>query len=183
MATLKDQIISSAELTFDTHGFTASGIDGLANAAGVSTRTLYRHVGSKTLLMVAVLEGRAARFFNALPIESVDAVFEGLTTWIVNEGSRGCLFLRAQGESGGTDSNVAAAVASYRTRLRALIRHVVAEELGRDDKKVADQLLVLIEGATSASAYVGSGAVEEARYVASVVMAQALSASGVEREA
>lgn len=170
MTSTRAAIVSSAEHTFDHHGFAATGMDRLTADAGVSTRTLYKHVGSKSRLMVAVLEERAERFLAALPVESVDALFTGLGRWIAEEGSRGCLFLRAQGETGGDDEGVSAAVASYRDRLRALIRRVVASDLGHDDEPLATQALLLFEGATSAAAYLGPQAVERAREAAAVLM-------------
>lgn len=170
MTSTRAAIVSSAERTFDHHGFAATGMDRLTEAAGVSTRTLYKHVGSKSRLMVAVLEERADRFFAALLVESVDALFTGLGQWVAEEGSRGCLFLRAQGETAGEDEGVSAAVASYRDRLRALIRRVVARDLGHDDERTATQVLLLFEGATSAAAYLGPDSIERAREAMAVLM-------------
>lgn len=183
MTSTRAAIVSSAERTFDHHGFAATGMDRLTEAAGVSTRTLYKHVGGKSRLMVAVLEERAERIFAALPVGSVDALFAGLGQWVAEEGSRGCLFLRAQGETGGADESVSAAVASYRGRLRALIRRVVAGDLGHDDEPLATQLLLLFEGATSAAAYLGPQAVERAREAAAVLISAATHDHDSEREA
>ena len=38
----KTKLISAAELLFDRHGFTATGMDKLTQAAGMSSRTLLR---------------------------------------------------------------------------------------------------------------------------------------------
>ena len=51
----KTQIVVSAEREFDCNGFAATGMDRLTQAAEVSSRTLYKHVGSKTALIVAVV--------------------------------------------------------------------------------------------------------------------------------
>lgn len=180
---LLSTIVSSAERTFDHHGFAATGMDRLRDAAGVSTRTLYKHAGNKSHLMVAVLADRAERFFAALPTGGVDALFAGLAQWIADDGSRGCLFLRAQGETGGEDPEVAAAVASYRGRLREVIRSVVADDLGRDDERIATQVLILVEGATSAASYIGVEAVHGARDAASVLMSAAADPADPARKA
>ncbi|MFB7496428.1 TetR/AcrR family transcriptional regulator [Streptomyces sp. NPDC056161] len=162
MSTTRDGIIASAEQVFDCHGFAATGMDRLTEAAGVSTRTLYKHVGSKTGLMASVLDARMERFFGRLDVESVAALFEALGQWTTAEGARGCLFLRAQGETGGTTPQVAALVAEYRRRLQELIHRLVAHELERDDHLLADQILILFEGAVSAASYLGARAIDAA---------------------
>lgn len=182
MESKRDIVVSSAERTFDRHGFAATGMDRLTEAAGVSTRTLYKHVGSKSRLMVAVLEERSKRFFGGIPADSVDALFVGLAQWVAKEGSRGCLFLRAQGETGGEDLDVSAAVAAYRIQLHELIRRVVDHELGRDDEQIAIQVLLLFEGATSAVAYIGPEAVEQARQAAFTLMASSPLSTASERK-
>lgn len=56
------KLISAAENLFDCHGFSATGMDRLAQAAGMSSRTLYKHAGSKNELIAAVLMTRGQRF-------------------------------------------------------------------------------------------------------------------------
>ena len=171
---MKAQIVSSAEQAFDRHGFTATGMDRLTEAAEVSSRTLYKHVGSKTSLIAAVLEERSRRFFGQLNVHSVDALFAALENWTRTEGARGCLFLRAQGETGGETPEVADAVAAYRRKLRDLIVRVVANDVGQSRCDVlAEQVLVLFEGGTSAASYRGAGAVCAARAAAAVLVEQA----------
>lgn len=164
MATTQARIISSAERVFDTRGFAASGMDELTAAAGVSTRTLYKHLGSKTGLMLAVLEARTSRFFDRCEVDTVDGLFACLEEWVESEGSRGCLFLRAQGEAGTSTPETAEAVARYRARLRALISRIV------DDDALATQILVLFEGATSTASYLGPDAVTSARTAATALL-------------
>ncbi|MGO1762399.1 MAG: helix-turn-helix domain-containing protein [Halomonas sp.] len=43
--------MSTAEHLFDWHGFTATGMNRLTHSAGISSRTLYKHAGSKTSLV------------------------------------------------------------------------------------------------------------------------------------
>ena len=180
MAVAREQIITSAEYVFDHRGFAASGMDDLTAAAGVSTRTLYKHLGNKTGLMVAVLEARSSRFFDHCEASSVDDLFARLEDWVATEGSRGCLFLRAQGEAGESTPEVAEAVADYRTKLRSMVSQIVADDLGSgstldtdDTDTVATQILVLFEGATSTAPYLGTVAVTSAREAAASLMTDA----------
>lgn len=180
MPASRERIISSAERVFDHRGFAASGMDALTAAAGVSTRTLYKHVGNKTGLVVAVLESRNSRFFAHCHAASVDELFARLEEWVTAEGSRGCLFLRAHGEAGETTPEIAEAVADYRTQLRSMIARIVGDDLGgdiivREDDATVTQILVLFEGATSTASYLGTAAVTSAREAAACLMSQARS--------
>lgn len=159
-------IIAKCETVFDDNGFAASGMDALTATAGVSTRTLYKYVGSKTELTVAVLTARMDRFFDHGEVSTIDDLFAHLHSWIGVEGARGCLFLRAQAEADDSQTEVRAAVADYRRRLRLLIADSVYMELGRGDPDLSEQVLILYEGATSAASYRGQQAVTAARRAA-----------------
>lgn len=173
----KSQIIAGAERVFDLHGFAASGMDTLTAAAGVSSRTLYKHMGSKTGLTVAVLEARMSRFFDRCEAGSIDELFVRLEDWVRAEGSRGCLFLRAQGEAGENPA-IAEVVARYRQRLRDMLARIVAVELGRNaataptatESTLSTAVLVLFEGATSAASYLGVEAISTSRSTASTLL-------------
>lgn len=89
----KTKLISAAEQLFDRHGFTATGMDKLTKAASMSSRTLYKHAGSKTSLITNVLNERHRRFHQLMDVDSVDALFDALEEWIRIESARGCLFL------------------------------------------------------------------------------------------
>ena len=172
---MRTRITAASERVFDETGFAASGMDLLTSAAGVSTRTLYKHFGSKQGLVAAVLARRHARFESDLVAESVDGLFAALAVWVDTEGPRGCLFLRARGEGGIADTAVLAAVDGHKQALRALVDRLVAAEAG-ENALLAEQIAVLYEGATAAAVYRGRRAVEAAREAAATLMAQARSA-------
>ncbi|GAB3565118.1 TetR/AcrR family transcriptional regulator [Spelaeicoccus albus] len=145
-------------------------MDRLTESAGVSTRTLYKHLGSKTELIVAVLDGRRARFFEQFDVDTVAALFDNLESWIDADGARGCLFLRAQGENGTSIAEVSSAVTAYREQLRRLVRRIVKVQTGHEDDTLTEQLLVLFEGATSAASYRGSTAIRAAKTAAETLV-------------
>lgn len=164
-------LISTAERLFDRHGFTATGMDRVAQAACMSSRTLYKHAGSKTALIAAVLSERDDRFMRLLDVSTVDALFESLERWIQQEGARGCLFLRAQGESGGEVAEISKAMLKHKARLSEKIHCILCLERGEDDcLELAEQLLILIEGATAAAVYRGPQAVKTARSMAALLL-------------
>lgn len=169
---IKANIISAAEKVFDRNGFTASGMDELTQAANVSSRTLYKHLGSKTGLVCAVLGERDRRFREWVDVRTVDALFDALESWVATYGARGCLFLRALGETGDRDPEVATAVRAQKEFLRERIRSIVRNQLSADHGELADQIVVLFEGATASVTYRGPAAITAARNAARTLVAQ-----------
>lgn len=167
---IKERIVDAAEKLFDTNGFTATGMDQLTNAADVSSRTLYKHVGSKAGLLSAVLGERDRRFQNHIDVQSIDALFDALADWMRVEGARGCLFLRALGETGAREPQIEEAVRAQKHVLEQRIRDIVSAELGVADDELASQVLVLFEGATATAAYRGPEAAVIARDAARSLM-------------
>lgn len=171
VTTARDRIITSTESVFDRHGFAGSGVDRLTEAAGVSSRTLYKHLGSKSGLIAAVLNARRERFAQFFDVATIDELFHALAKWVRSEGSRGCLFLRAAGEDGEPSPEVSAAVAQYRELLHRVMNRVIQHETGAADEQLAEQVLVLFEGATSAASYDGQRAVDAARTAGACLVA------------
>ncbi len=170
------ELIAAADRLFDRHGFMATSMDQLTEAAGMSSRTLYKHIGSKTDLIVAVLAERHQRFMRQMEVEveSVDALFAALENWVATEGANGCLFLRAVGETGGDVPEVVDVMADHKAMLGLRIEQIVKTEVpGHHATDLAEQILVLFEGAMTASIYRGLYAVQSARQAASALMAQA----------
>ncbi|WP_108502482.1 TetR/AcrR family transcriptional regulator [Paracoccus indicus] len=167
------KLTATAEQLFDRHGYMATGIDRLTEAAGMSSRTLYKHAGSKAALMARVLTERDRRFMARLDVQTVDALFAALEDWVRVEGCRGCLFLRSRAETGGDTPEIADAVAAHKDAFHRRIAEVVAKDLGQDDPALAEQMLILFEGATHAAVYRGQQAVAAARAVAAILLESA----------
>ncbi|MCP9223782.1 TetR/AcrR family transcriptional regulator [Erythrobacter sp. LQ02-29] len=163
-------LIAAAERLFDTNGYTATGMDRLTQAAGMSSRTLYKHFGSKAAIMGLVLADRDRRFMESINLQSVDALFAAIEDWVRKEGARGCLFLRSLAETGGETSEIAAAVITHKAAFRKRISEIIAADLGHDDPVLAEQMLVLAEGAIHAAVYRGVAAVAAARSAAALLM-------------
>ncbi|MCJ2184918.1 TetR/AcrR family transcriptional regulator [Novosphingobium sp. 1949] len=164
------RLVAAAEQLFDRHGYTATGMDRLTEAAGMSSRTLYKHAGSKAQLMALVLAERDRRFMARLAVDDVDALFAALEDWVAEEGARGCLFLRARAETGGETPEIAHAVAAHKAAFQAHIAAIIEHDLGGRPPALAEQILVLFEGATHAAVYRGVDAVRAARACAELLM-------------
>ncbi len=170
---LTTKLTVAAERLFDRHGYMATGMDRLTEVAEMSSRTLYKHAGSKAQLMARVLSERDRRFMARLEVQTVDALFAALEDWVRVEGTRGCLFLRSRAETGGDTPEIAEAVAAHKAAFHQRIVEVVAAELGRQDPVLAEQVLVLLEGATHAAIYRGADAVSAARAAAAILIERA----------
>ncbi|WP_118135916.1 TetR/AcrR family transcriptional regulator [Oceanicella sp. SM1341] len=170
----KSKLLSAAEQMFDRHGYTATGMDRLTAAAGMSSRTLYKHAGSKALLLTEVLAAREKRFMAGMEVTSVDALFVAVETWLREEGRRGCLFLRSLAETGGDAPEIAGVVLAHKAAFRARLGEIVAAELGPGaHEALTEQILVLFEGAIHAAVYRGPQAAASARAAAAVLLREA----------
>lgn len=156
------RLLATAERLFDCDGFNATGMGRLVRETNLSSRTVYKHVASKNVLMARVLASRQRRFFERIDFASTDALFASLKDWFAQEGTRGCLFFRAQAETGGGVPEIAAAVSAYHRQLHANIAGLVALETGGADDELTDQLLALFEGATTTATYRGLAVVDAA---------------------
>ncbi|MGR3247827.1 MAG: TetR/AcrR family transcriptional regulator [Paracoccus sp. (in: a-proteobacteria)] len=159
---LEPKLIAAAERLFERHRYMTTGMDRLTEAAGMSSRTFYKHAGSKAQLMGRVLAERDRRFVARMDVERVDALFAALQDWVRVEGARGCLFLRSHAETGSDTPEIAEAVAAHKTSFRQRLGDIVAKDLGHENVPLSEQVLVLFEGATHAAVYRGDEAVSAA---------------------
>ena len=161
MATTTQRILAGAEGLFDRRGFHAVGIDDIAAEANVSTRTLYKHMGSKDGLVREVLDQRRERFFAALRAGDggVRSLFDGLADWFTEHPAHGCVFLRARAEYGDQGGPIPEAAERYGRQLRAELEHQLSVDgCTGPVEALVDQLVVLFEGATSAAVMMGPDA-------------------------
>src|SRR5690349_2796543 len=131
----RNDMIAGAALTFDAEGFRGIGVDGILAPSGASTRTLYKHFGSRDGLVIAVLEERHRDFMQRLemPGDASDLVgdlFDTLEGWLTERGARGCMLLRARGEYAGANEGIVALVREQKGEFEQEIARRVEAELG-----------------------------------------------------
>src|SRR6266545_7273722 len=109
----REQIIDAARRCFYERGITATGVDTIAAAAGVSKRTLYNHFASKDDLVLAYIELREHRWRKILeerleatadPIGRILVYFDAYFGLPYDEDFRGCAFINAAAEIPDSDS-------------------------------------------------------------------------------
>ncbi len=181
----RSAILEAADRLFYRDGIRAVGVDLVAAEAGITKRTLYYHFPTKEALIDAYLSQRdqptrdrlieQAERFGPLPGDHILGIFDVFADWFVDSDWRGCPYLNAMAESGSKADAVCERVTEHKEALSRWITVTLAEAGAKDPQGLAEQLMLLIDGALSRSAYRGSEVARHARATAAAL----LSLSGV----
>ncbi|MFE5766892.1 TetR/AcrR family transcriptional regulator [Streptomyces sp. NPDC056485] len=150
----RTRLLDTAEALFYAEGIQAVGMDRIRTESGVPLKRLYKVFPAKEALVAAYLDRRDRRWTAGLrgavaeAADPVGAVFAWLAAWFSEPGFRGCAFLNAYGELG----TGPAAVLDVVHRHKAELRELLAQAAGPGREDLADQLLILVEGATVVAA-------------------------------
>ncbi len=153
------KILDAAAELFYARGITAVGVDLIAREAGVTKKTLYDRFGSKEALVEAYLRERDERWRRWLTeqVESGDAgtahervlrTFDALGLWMRRENPRGCGFVNAAAELPDPEHPGRKVISEQKRWLRGCLRELAAQAGARDADQLADELVLLHEGAT-----------------------------------
>lgn len=180
----RERLLAAADELFYAEGVHSVGIDRVIEHAGVAKATLYNAFGSKDELIRAYLlrrhEARQARVARKLaglelPRERLLAVFDVLSDVIAQPGFRGCAFVNASAEV--TPGSRASEVCdSSRAWVRSLFRELASEAGADEPDRLAEQLVLLYDGASVAAQLDRNrGAAAAARTVAAALVDAATS--------
>src|SRR4051794_28871643 len=177
-----DLLLDAGARLFYEDGITATGVDAVVRAAGVTKPTLYAHFGSKSELVAAVLQRRfddrrtdLEAWLEPVPTaEHPVAVFDWLQHFYAEGGERGCGFLNAAAELGDRDQGARAVVAAEKDWLRQVLVRGCAAYGCRFPELVGSQLLLLADGVAGRAVVggrsAGQAAATEARQAAEVLL-------------
>ena len=153
----RQKVLKTAARLFYSRGTHPVGVNEIAEAAGVSKLTLYRHFESKEGLIRAFLEAhsdismeRTERFLEEQdldPDERILAVFDGLGLQFDDPRYRGCALMNTSAEWRGSRSEVGELGRRHIGRIRDLFARLCDEAELADPDAAADQLVLLLEGA------------------------------------
>jgi AcrR family transcriptional regulator len=159
---------------------TAIGVHDLAQRAGVSKPSIYRHFGSKEGLLEDVLRQRSDRVVAWLraashepsdPVERALAVFDALRGWYTEPHFRGCAIVKAATEEQVVDGPARRLAGVHLGRHLELLTALAADTGVPDPEPVGRQLLILLEGATVVAALTRDPtAADNARHVARTLL-------------
>jgi len=153
----RDRLLAAADELFYAEGVHTVGIDRIIERAGVAKASLYSTFGSKEELVRAYLEGRhkirRERLLTALerfdtPRDRLLGVFDVLGTLAGTPGYRGCAFYNATAESTTPGGPVEEVATANRAWTRGLFTELARDAGAHDPATLADQLMVLYDGAS-----------------------------------
>ena len=162
------RLVETASRLFYDHGIRAVGVELIAEEAGTTKKTLYDRFGSKEALVVLYLRRRAERWQGVVlghlaeqqstGTDRVLGVFDALDGWLAEQW-RGCAFVNAYAEIGGTDHPAMPVVRAEKAWMRELFTALVDQTGNDDPERLGAQLHLLYEGAIVA---LTSGSQEDA---------------------
>ena len=153
------RVLDAASRLFYEHGIHAIGVDTIAEAAGVTKKTLYDRFGSKEALVVSYLQHRDARWRAHVAdhlagvaepgTARILAVFDAAISWSDENSPKGCSAINARAEIGdGHDGHpVFPEVARQKAWLLELFVGLCREAGVADAESLAQGLMLLYEGA------------------------------------
>jgi AcrR family transcriptional regulator len=179
--------MESATELFYARGVAATAVEDVAAAAALTKPTLYRHFPSKEALIAAYLDERhaqlTAEFHSRLdaspPTTRPHEVIEWLCETLSRPDFNGCAFVRAYAELH-RDEWVREAARERKRVLFSTIEQACRAAGARDPSALAQQLSLIVEGATT-MAFV-SGDTATAADVARSLAQVALAAAGLDQE-
>jgi AcrR family transcriptional regulator len=154
-----ERLIDTASRLFYERGIRSVGVELIAEDAGTTKKTLYDRFGSKDGLVVLYLGRRAALWqHRALAHlaehpepgpERILSVFDALAGWLDRQ-ERGCAFVNAFAEVGGTDHPALPLIRAEKAWMRELFTALADEAAYDDSDRLGAQLHLLYEGAVVA---------------------------------
>lgn len=149
------RVLDAASTLFYERGIHAVGVDAIAEAAGVTKKTLYDRFGSKEALVVTYLQTRDARWREHLlaalaerpepGAERVLTLFDAAESWSTANSPRGCSAINARAET--TDGAVLTEVEREKEWQLELLVDLCREAGVGAPEDAARALMLLYEGA------------------------------------
>ncbi|SFO96708.1 TetR/AcrR family transcriptional regulator [Salibacterium halotolerans] len=159
----KDKLLLTAERLFYEHGFRGVGLKQIISEADIATMTLYNHFSSKDNLVEEVLRQREERYWSYLDSyvevnsESpfISAV-EAHGRWLKEQSYKGDMFLRAIEDYAGMDNEIENIARGHKFKLLRYFQQLAEEKGKNNERDLANQLTLLLEGTTSMTTLIGA---------------------------
>lgn len=176
-----DRILSAAGDLFYRQGARAVGVDEVVSRAGVTKPSLYRAYGSKDGLIAAWLEEEGGRMHGQLDAAvaanpddaraQLLAYVEALSAQASQAGYRGCPLSTSATEFPDPHNAGRLVAVAHKARLRERLRDIARAAKLRKPRRLADSLLLLIEGVHASSHLFGpEGPADAARAAAQALV-------------
>ncbi|WP_374651283.1 TetR/AcrR family transcriptional regulator [Dongia sp.] len=159
------RLVEAADKLFYGQGIQAVGVDAVAQAAGVTKRTLYYHFKSKDDLIAAYLDARdlptLGRYQGVVAqdvsngpaapaAEQIARIFAQMEANARNKEWKGCSFVRAASEFAALVGHPArVAAAKHKKRFEDWLLELLRAEGVEDAAMLARQIMILFDGAVT----------------------------------
>jgi AcrR family transcriptional regulator len=164
------RILAAAGELFYRHGIRAVGVESIAEAAGTNKMTLYRHFASKDILVAEYLRqevGKSDVFWCGLeqthpsdPLAQVRAWLASMAAHAADCNERGCALANAAVELPEKDHPARAVIEEFKRRQRGELIRLCARAGLSEPEMLADEFLLLIEGARVTAQSMGADGLE-----------------------
>ena len=160
----RERILKTAQRLFYRDGFRAVGIDTIIAEAGVAKMSLYRHFPSKDALIVSYLEESNRQFWDWInsatagiedPAAKLIAMFEAIQRLSTSPQCLGCTFQGTAAEFPDPSHPGHQVALAHKQAIRDRFSDLATKGGLRDGAVLADQLLLLMDGAWVASRIFG----------------------------
>jgi AcrR family transcriptional regulator len=161
----RERILAVARDLFYRQGIHAVGVDAIAEAAGTNKMTLYRHFGSKDVLiaecltkLVAELEAAwdaTARKHAGDPLGRLRSWLQLLGEFKLQEADRGCAFINAAAELPDKNHPARRIIEQHKTKHRERLIGLCEEAGLEEPDLLADKIFLLCEGARASIHSIG----------------------------
>lgn len=158
----KAKVLEAATELFYERGVHAVGVNEIAARANASKLSIYRYFESKEGLVAASVQQRSKRTHSELAkhlasrnpgTERVLALFDTLRSWFEQEDYRGCPVVNAAVDTrDGRDDRVRTIARTHLASYRELLRTELTTAGFAEPGELAEQLVLLLEGAITVSA-------------------------------
>ena len=164
LSTAQRALLDTTERLVYAGGIHSTGVDAIVKESGVVRKTLYRHYPTKEALVEAALLRRDERWMtwfvaatsaHTNPVERLLSCFNALSDWFASDDFHGCAFLNAAGEIGDPTNSIRVVSQSHKHRLHAYLCELTTASGLPQPRELADELLVLIDGAISVALVFG----------------------------
>jgi AcrR family transcriptional regulator len=154
---VRERLLNTAADLFYREGMRAVGVDLVVERTGVAKTSLYRYFPAKDDLIAAVLERddrnywahweRIAQEAGQDPAAELSAHVQWIARYIDRPEFRGCAFLNAATEFPGADHPARKIALRHKVELRRRVAALTVRLGIRDPEGLADQLVLLVDGA------------------------------------
>ena len=178
----RERLIDAAFERFSRQGFHAVGLDTILTDVGVSKQTFYNHFESKDELILEVLAKRSHwelqttrellhEFGGDDAHKRLASIWDVLDAYFNRGDFRGCLFITAAAEFPSPHDPAHQAAATHSEAILRLLRDLAVEAGATDPQALAEQLMLLVDGAMVARHVSGNtAAAHVARRTAQVLV-------------